>query len=40
MGHSRGGGDTVLQAQRDPKVKALITLAGVNNVTRFQKMID
>ncbi len=38
MGHSRGGGDTVLQAQRDPKVKALITLAGVNNfVTRFPK---
>ncbi|HBN6701374.1 DUF1749 domain-containing protein [Elizabethkingia anophelis] len=38
MGHSRGGGDTVLQAQRDPKVKALITLAGVSNfVTRFPK---
>ncbi|HAY3563055.1 TPA: prolyl oligopeptidase family serine peptidase [Elizabethkingia meningoseptica] len=38
MGHSRGGGDTILQAQRDPKVKALITLAGVNNfASRFPK---
>lgn len=38
MGHSRGGGDTVLQAQRHPKVKALITSAGVSNfVTRFPK---
>ena len=38
MGHSRGGGNTILQAYRDSRVKALVTLAGVENFgNRFPK---
>ena len=38
MGHSRGGGNTILQAYRDSRVKALITLASINNFeNRFPK---
>lgn len=31
LGHSRGGGITVLKAFEDERVKALVTLAGVSN---------
>lgn len=38
MGHSRGGGITVLEAFKNDKVKALVTLAGVNNfANRFPR---
>ena len=38
MGHSRGGGNTILQASRDSRVKALVTLAGIDNfANRFPK---
>ncbi|WP_314244012.1 dienelactone hydrolase family protein [Empedobacter tilapiae] len=38
MGHSRGGGNTILQAYQDNRIKALITLAGIDNFSnRFPK---
>ena len=38
IGHSRGGGNTVLQAYKDDRVKALVTLAGIDSfAARFPK---
>ncbi len=35
FGHSMGGGLCVLQAARDPRIKALITLAAISSANRF-----
>jgi alpha-beta hydrolase superfamily lysophospholipase len=35
MGHSRGGGVAVLQAARDPRVRALVTWAAISSVERW-----
>lgn len=35
VGHSRGGGDAVLQAARDPRVRALVTWAAISGVERW-----
>jgi dipeptidyl aminopeptidase/acylaminoacyl peptidase len=35
VGHSRGGGMAVLQAARDPRVRALVTWAAISNVRRW-----
>lgn len=38
IGHSRGGGNTILQAYKDNRVKALITLASIDSfAARFPK---
>lgn len=37
IGHSRGGGLTIIEAFENEKVKALITLASVNSMYRFPK---
>ena len=35
VGHSRGGGVAVLQAARDPRVRALVTWAAISSVERW-----
>lgn len=35
VGHSRGGGIAVLQAARDPRVRALVTWAAISSVERW-----
>ena len=35
VGHSRGGGIAILQAARDPRVRALVTWAAISNVQRW-----
>ncbi len=35
VGHSRGGGMAVLQASRDPRIRALATWAAISHVERF-----
>ena len=35
VGHSRGGGMGVLQAARDPRIKALVTWAAISTVERW-----
>ncbi len=35
VGHSRGGGVAVLQAVRDPRVRALVTWASISHVERW-----
>ena len=35
IGHSRGGGMALLQAARDPRVRALVTWAGISTVDRW-----
>lgn len=35
VGHSRGGGIAVLQAARDPRIRALVTWAAVSSVERW-----
>ncbi|HEU4569799.1 MAG TPA: alpha/beta fold hydrolase [Gemmatimonadales bacterium] len=35
MGHSRGGGIALLQAARDPRVRALVTWASIGEVDRW-----
>jgi dipeptidyl aminopeptidase/acylaminoacyl peptidase len=35
VGHSRGGGTAVLQAARDPRVRALVTWAAISSVERW-----
>ena len=35
VGHSRGGGIAVLQAARDPRVRALVTWAAISRVERW-----
>ena len=35
VGHSRGGGAAVLQAARDPRVRALVTWAAISGVERW-----
>ncbi|PIE50210.1 MAG: alpha/beta hydrolase [Flavobacteriales bacterium] len=37
IGHSRGGGLSIIQAFENPKIKALITLASVSSLDRFPK---
>ena len=34
MGHSRGGGATIVKAAEDARVKKIVTLASINNYTR------
>ena len=36
VGHSRGGGISVLQAARDPRVRALVTWAAISTVERWR----
>jgi dienelactone hydrolase len=35
LGHSRGGGTAILQAARDPRVRALVTWAAISTVNRW-----
>lgn len=35
IGHSRGGGAVILQAAKDSRIKALLTLASISDVNRF-----
>jgi pimeloyl-ACP methyl ester carboxylesterase len=35
VGHSRGGGIAILQAARDPRVRALVTWAAISSVERW-----
>jgi dipeptidyl aminopeptidase/acylaminoacyl peptidase len=35
VGHSRGGGVAILQAARDPRVRALVTWAAISSVERW-----
>lgn len=35
LGHSRGGGDVVLHAAEDPRVRALVTWAAISGVDRW-----
>jgi dienelactone hydrolase len=35
LGHSRGGGMAVLQAARDPRVRALVTWSAISSVERW-----
>jgi pimeloyl-ACP methyl ester carboxylesterase len=35
LGHSRGGGDAVLHAARDPRIRALVTWAAISGVDRW-----
>jgi uncharacterized protein len=35
VGHSRGGGIAILQASRDPRVRALVTWAAISTVERW-----
>jgi len=35
VGHSRGGGIAILQAARDPRVRALVTWAAISSVARW-----
>jgi uncharacterized protein len=35
MGHSRGGGEAILAASRDPRVQALVTWAAIEKVDRW-----
>jgi len=35
VGHSRGGGISILQAARDPGVRALVTWAAISHVDRY-----
>jgi len=35
VGHSRGGGIGVLQAARDPRIRALVTWAAISTVNRW-----
>ncbi len=35
VGHSRGGGIAVLQAARDPRIRALVTWAAISSVERW-----
>jgi dipeptidyl aminopeptidase/acylaminoacyl peptidase len=35
VGHSRGGGIAVIQAARDPRVRALVTWAAISSVERW-----
>ena len=35
FGHSRGGGVAILHAQRDPKVKTLVTWAAISSTNRW-----
>jgi dienelactone hydrolase len=35
LGHSRGGGTAILQAARDPRVRALVTWAAISTVDRW-----
>lgn len=35
IGHSRGGGIAILQAARDPRVRALVTWAAISSVERW-----
>jgi pimeloyl-ACP methyl ester carboxylesterase len=35
VGHSRGGGVSVLQSARDPRIRALVTWAAVSSVERW-----
>jgi uncharacterized protein len=35
VGHSRGGGIAVLQAARDPRIRALVTWAAISHVIRW-----
>ncbi|HEU4588447.1 MAG TPA: alpha/beta fold hydrolase [Gemmatimonadales bacterium] len=35
LGHSRGGGIAILQAARDPRVRALVTWAAISTVERW-----
>lgn len=37
IGHSRGGGLSIIQAFENPKIKALVTLASVSSLNRFPK---
>lgn len=37
LGHSRGGGLAVLQAARDPRVKAVVTWAGIDHFLRWDE---
>src|SRR5437867_1483381 len=35
MGHSRGGGISILQTARDPRVKALVTWSAISTIERW-----
>jgi len=35
LGHSRGGGTAILQASRDPRIKAVATWAAVSNFEKY-----
>lgn len=35
IGHSRGGGDTILKSSEDSRIKALVTLASIADVNRY-----
>lgn len=35
IGHSRGGGDAILQASADNRIKALVTLSAISTVDRY-----
>ncbi|HEY7637754.1 MAG TPA: alpha/beta fold hydrolase [Gemmatimonadales bacterium] len=35
MGHSRGGGVSILQTARDPRVKALVTWSAISTIERW-----
>lgn len=37
IGHSRGGGISIIKANENPKIKNLITLASVDSLDRFPK---
>ena len=39
LGHSRGGGVSILAAQRSPEVQAVATWASISNVDRYEKHI-
>ena len=40
VGHSRGGGMAVLQAARDPRVRALVTWAAIAHVERWTDPVE
>jgi dienelactone hydrolase len=40
VGHSRGGGVAVLQAARDPRVRALVTWAAISRVERWTDPVE
>jgi len=41
LGHSRGGGGVILYAEKDPRIRAVATLAGIAVANRFpQEAID